>query len=94
MSQLQNLQLNGNSISGTLPPEWMVMSHLQVFELADNYISGTLPVNWGQLGAFSALSVLRLDSNQLNGEHGPGVLHQAGLPNMLKAEGSEPFKCM
>lgn len=51
MTQLAALQLGGNALTGSLPPEWGVrptmLPRLAVLGLQGNRISGTLPEEWG-----------------------------------------------
>lgn len=64
LTQLQRLDLFGNSLNGTLPPQWAGMSSLTSLTVANNEITGTLPPEWGRLARLKELS---LDRNQLSG---------------------------
>ena len=51
MTQLAALQLGGNALTGSLPPEWGVratmLPRLAMLGLQGNRLSGTLPEEWG-----------------------------------------------
>jgi len=58
---LQELRLEDNSLSGTLPSFLGSLRNLQDLELHENSLSGTLPSEYGSL---SNLQELRLDDNE------------------------------
>lgn len=59
---LQSIQLSGNALSGSLPPQWSLLTALTSLDLSSNALTGTLP------DPFSTLIQLHdanLASNQL-----------------------------
>lgn len=59
---LRSIQLSGNALSGSLPPQWSQLTALTSLDLSSNALTGTLP------DPFSALSLLHdgnLASNSL-----------------------------
>lgn len=63
--------LNGNRISGTLPPMWW-MGNFHVLALTGNRIEGPLPVSWANM---EHIEVLDLARNRLTGI----------LPNVIRS---------
>ncbi|WIA38619.1 hypothetical protein OEZ86_001929 [Tetradesmus obliquus] len=64
-SSLQQLDLHGNSISSTLPPQWGAgLPQLTDLDLSYNQLTGYLPWTWGE---FSSLSQMDLSGNKLSG---------------------------
>eukprot|EP00951_Prasinocladus_malaysianus_P018232 scaffold145019_cov28-Prasinocladus_malaysianus.AAC.1 len=66
-SELHNLgdmNLSGNSFTGSLPPQWTSLSKLSALDLSHNQLTGTLTPQWSQL---TALERLKLDNNLLIG---------------------------
>ena len=59
-----NLSLNGQRLSGVIPPELGSLSDLWFLSLANNDLSGAIPA---ELGNLSSLKVLRLEGNELSG---------------------------
>ena len=59
------LNLEGNGLSGEVPPELGSLSNLSWLMLNGNGLSGEIPA---QLGNLSNLNVLRLDNTHLSGE--------------------------
>ena len=59
------LNLEGNGLSGEIPPELGSLSNLSWLMLNGNGLSGEIPA---ELGSLSNLNVLRLDNNHLSGE--------------------------
>lgn len=54
----QYLQLNGNAVSGILPPEWVGMTAVQQLLLSNNHLSGSIPPTWpANLAAMVSLDV-------------------------------------
>lgn len=60
---MHTLQMDGNGLSGTLPPELALMSFRGIF-LRDNNISGTIPT---ELATLEKLEHLQLTNNALEG---------------------------
>ena len=58
------LNLAGNYLAGTLPPELGDLTYLKVLNFADNYLSGAIPTEMGNL---AQLEFLSLYANQLSG---------------------------
>ncbi|GLJ13479.1 hypothetical protein SUGI_0213220 [Cryptomeria japonica] len=65
MTSLTRFDLWDNQIQGVLPPAIGNMSSLTYMDLSYNSLRGN--ISWSSLGGLSKLSVLYLDSNQLNG---------------------------
>ena len=63
-NRLETLNLNGNSISGTIPSEIGNSTLLQILRLQDNRISGDLPT---QLQNLQFLEVLNIGQNNFAG---------------------------
>ena len=42
--------VDGNQLTGTLPPEWGGMTNLNVLNLQGNNLTGTLPPEWSNIG--------------------------------------------
>ena len=57
-------RINGNNLTGVLPPELGNLSNLVYIDLSNNRLSGNIPP---ELGNLSNLEGLELNSNQLNG---------------------------
>lgn len=65
LQKLMYLELENNTLTGSVPPDLGSCSNLALLSLAMNKLNGTLPV---QLGNLSSLQVMKLQSNQLTGE--------------------------
>eukprot|EP00884_Botryococcus_braunii_P015451 jgi/Botrbrau1/258/Bobra.0022s0229.1 len=71
-----SLSLSGNSLSGTLPPEWGgagLMPYVRALDLSSNLLKGTLPPAWFGRDAYPQLSQLDLSSNYLEGPLPPAT---------------------
>ncbi len=77
LSNLQNLSLDKNKLSGVIPVELGNLSNLQRLELAGNQLSGEIPE---ELGNLSSLQVLVFWGNELSGPI------PASLGNLLNLE--------
>ena len=62
--RVTRLQLDGNSLSGTIPPALADLSNLTILWLSDNALSGPIP---SELGNLSNLWSLHLGGNALSG---------------------------
>ncbi len=62
--RVTRLELDGNGLSGGLPPELGNLTNLRELDLYDNELSGALP---SELGDLTNLESLYLDRNQLSG---------------------------
>ncbi|KAL5772368.1 hypothetical protein ACOSQ2_012292 [Xanthoceras sorbifolium] len=52
LHHLQNINLSGNSIHGTIPPTLGTIASLEVLDLSYNFFNGSIPESLGQLTAF------------------------------------------
>ena len=64
LTNLEELDLDGNQLSGAIPSELGSLSSLEQLILHSNQLSGAIP---SELGSLSNLVELRLHSNQLSG---------------------------
>ncbi|KAK9056901.1 hypothetical protein SSX86_024265 [Deinandra increscens subsp. villosa] len=60
-----SISLKGQSLVGTLPPEFTNLPNLLNINLARNNISGTIPSEWGSMGQILNISLV---ANLLNGQ--------------------------
>lgn len=65
MTQLRELRVRKNILSGTFPVQLKQLEELQVLDLASNHFTGTLPVFVG--GALTNLRQLNVEANSLQG---------------------------
>ncbi|XWS34589.1 hypothetical protein CRYUN_Cryun21dG0051200 [Craigia yunnanensis] len=65
MSLLQNLDLSGNFLNGSIPPSINNMSNLNFLDRSSNQLSGTIPRQWQGL---QYLMFLDLSKNNLSGD--------------------------
>ena len=63
-SQVMELRLSNNGLSGTIPPELGNLTLLEILYLGSNELSGTIP---SELGNLTLLRALYLGSNELSG---------------------------
>ena len=73
------LWLDGNQLSGEIPPELGSLSNLENLDLAQNRLSGEIPP---ELGSLSNLESLELTQNRLSGEIPPELGNLANLAEM------------
>jgi cysteine-rich repeat protein len=76
MTALQHLYLNGNLLTGSIPPELGNLAALQRLLLYDNQLSGVIPP---ELGSLSALLYTYLDGNALVGPVPVELMDLVGL---------------
>ncbi|KAK9818084.1 hypothetical protein WJX72_006882 [[Myrmecia] bisecta] len=67
LPMLKFLQLQNNSLYGTMAPEWGAFQELEWLELSRNDMTGTLPGAWGNKTAFPLLVQLRFQNNNVVG---------------------------
>ncbi|XP_022735637.1 receptor-like protein kinase 5 [Durio zibethinus] len=65
MSLLQNLNLSGNFLNGSIPPSINNMMNLNFLDLSSNQLTGTIPRQWQGL---QYLMFLDLSKNNLSGD--------------------------
>jgi hypothetical protein len=65
MQNLVSMELDGNSLEGTLPNGLAAMSSLKLLDLSSNYLTGTLPADWT---GSPRLTLLLLGNNLLTGK--------------------------
>ncbi|KAJ9513826.1 hypothetical protein QJQ45_020902 [Haematococcus lacustris] len=63
-SNIQELDLSSNRLSGTIPPEFSIKKSMQEFKIEHNHVTGTLPESFGQL---PDLWRIRLATNHMTG---------------------------
>jgi hypothetical protein len=51
MRRAQQIQLQQNQLSGSIPREWFQFTNLERMNIAENYLTGSLPTEVGQLGS-------------------------------------------
>nr|GEZ40129.1 probable leucine-rich repeat receptor-like serine/threonine-protein kinase At3g14840 [Tanacetum cinerariifolium] len=59
-----NISLKGQSLPGTLPPEFADLPYLQNIDLTRNFLNGTIPPDWGSMQRLVNISLL---GNRLTG---------------------------
>ena len=64
MSNLTQLILGSNQLTGSIPPEIGNLTNLEVLWLSDNQLTGSIPP---EIGNLTNLIGLRLNDNQLTG---------------------------
>ncbi|XVF85238.1 hypothetical protein PTKIN_Ptkin17bG0101700 [Pterospermum kingtungense] len=77
MSLLQNLDLSGNMLNGSIPLSINNMTYLNSLDLSSNKLSGTIPGQWPGL---QYLMFLDLSKNNLSGDHIPSSM--CSLPSL------------
>ena len=65
LTQLENLQLSDNHLTGEIPGDIVKLQRLWQLELYDNYLSGKIPVGFGNL---TNLVNFDVSNNQLEGD--------------------------
>ncbi|KAM0065156.1 putative protein kinase RLK-Pelle-DLSV family [Helianthus debilis subsp. tardiflorus] len=80
MTQLQDISLLGNRITGKIPPELGNITTLTKLDLEANYLSGTVP---SQLGRLINLKSLILSSNQFTGTLPAALGELRNLTNLI-----------
>ncbi|XP_024968217.1 probable leucine-rich repeat receptor-like serine/threonine-protein kinase At3g14840 [Cynara cardunculus var. scolymus] len=53
-----SISLRGQSLPGTLPPEFVNLRYLQNLDLSRNFLSGTIPREWGSMDHLVNISLL------------------------------------
>ena len=81
VSQVTEIALWGNTLTGNLPEAWGSLSRLTALDLHNNSLQGTLPPSWGNL---SSLTTLDLSNTTLQGTLPPswGSLSQVHLTSL------------
>lgn len=90
LSNLEELDLRGNSIAGELPSDLYSLSSLSCLELAENDFAGSIDVLFPEISAFASeesssfifpnLKTLNLANNNLSGEVPENLLRR--MPNL------------
>jgi Leucine-rich repeat (LRR) protein len=62
--RVSRIVLNGNNLSGSIPPEIGSLTHVKVLQLQNNSLHGTIPA---EIGEMDSITDLRLNNNQLTG---------------------------
>jgi len=65
IQNLVSMELDGNSLQGTLPAGLAAMKSLKLMDLSANYLTGALPADWT---GSPNLALLVLGDNSLTGE--------------------------
>ena len=76
--RVTELELEGNDLTGPIPPELGNLSNLEIVELRANQLAGSIPP---ELGNLSNLEVLSLYANQLTGPIPPELGNLSSLKN-------------
>ncbi|XP_023733027.1 probable LRR receptor-like serine/threonine-protein kinase RFK1 isoform X2 [Lactuca sativa] len=79
-SQMEEILILGNRITGEIPPELGNLTSLRNLDLEANYLSGTIPP---QLGRLINLRSLILSSNQFTGRLTPALGQLVNLRNLI-----------
>ena len=79
LANLAILTLDGNQLSGEIPPELGNLANLERLYLPANELSGEVPP---ELGNLANLAILGLDGNQLTGEIPPELGNLANLTTL------------
>ena len=85
LTDLQELHLGFNELSGAIPPELAALTNLQELDLRFNELSGVIPP---ELGGLTHLRVLDLESNELRGAIPPELVDLTNL-GWLRLESNE-----
>ncbi|GJS47474.1 probable leucine-rich repeat receptor-like serine/threonine-protein kinase, partial [Tanacetum coccineum] len=57
-AKMYETSLKGQSLPGTLPPEFANLLYLQNIDLTYNFLSGTIPVEWGSMEQATHISLI------------------------------------
>ena len=90
MADLELLRLDGNELSGPIPPELGQLAKVEDLRLHENMLSGPIPIDLAQL---SKLKVLWLNDNELTGEV-PADLAQLTRLEDLRFGGNQFSGCV
>eukprot|EP00899_Mesostigma_viride_P006396 jgi/Mesvir1/15758/Mv03330-RA.1 len=89
LTYLSNINLSNNSISGTIPGNWL-LRQMETLQLDYNVISGTIPPS---VLEWAALQVLSLTDNRLSGTI-PGELARLNNLDLLAVAGNPISGCL
>lgn len=78
------LALDGNSLSGMIPPSIFNLSSFSLFSVSINKLQGTLPANLGI--AFPSLEYLGLNANQFSGSIPGSISNASNLVHLAISE--------
>ncbi len=89
--RVTKMVLDGNRLTGTIPPELGALSKLLTLNLADNELTGHIPA---ELGSLSLLTTMDLDHNLLSGPIPPelgnlGNLQTLSIRGIQEEEGDD-----
>ena len=86
LSQLQQLRLPDNNLTGTLPAAWggpdAFPAGLQVLQVSRNALTGTLPGNWANEKAFQEIQYLELQDTHMAGSLPESWSLPGAFPNL------------
>lgn len=89
LSQLKQLSISHNSLSGQLPDEWSAVAafpELAFLDCSTNRFNGSIPSSWGSPHAFQKLTLLVFDNNMMTGTLPDSWAYLGAFPAMQDLE--------